>query len=418
MTSLELSDQILQSAEHDYIERLNALTAAKPGGLIKNSDPEVRWKTMGFKVSDVSDQGIIDGMASGYRNLDSDEEVCLPGCFDLSLSVHHNPHPVVLWQHITSSPVGFHVGPGAGDPTKGLPVVAELMLDCEPGRYAHAFAKSAKKHNAKAGLSVGFRILKDTQVDGSEIRGGLRGKKYRGFVECSLLEYSLVTFPANSEAFVTDVKSQFEKSLRTTTYSIPILGEKSQAAELSMLSRKEYYAMAAEEKTTPTTFTAALAQATREDQMREDRWKLEEALGETLGSILNSDLDSADMKMQLMQAYTDYGNAMVSWQLAMISDIGKALKQVAAIKGMSTQQHVEAQNKLGKARVHMQEKTALQKMATEHERKAHGYISDVVGSYTANDINAPNPAGKSEGEQDGKQKDLRAAMAVLFKSLE
>ncbi len=210
MTAGDLKLKLARSSEAEFVSRLHMLVATKPDhGTIKNADPEVRWKGLDLNVLDVDQDGTFDGIASGYLNLDSDSETVLPGAFDESLKAWNNPNPVVLWMHKVDTPIGFHLGPGSGNATQGLPVKAKLLKDCEPARYAHAFLRGAQNtKGARAGLSVGFRALKTIKLDGSEIRGGLRGQKYTAFERCSLLEYSVVSFPSNPEAWVTSVKSE------------------------------------------------------------------------------------------------------------------------------------------------------------------------------------------------------------------
>lgn len=210
MTAGELKRKLARSSEAEFVHRLNMLIAAKPDhGHIKNTDPDVRWKGMDLNVQDVDRDGTFIGNASGYLNLDSDEETVCPGAFDDSLQPWNNPNPVVLWQHKFDMPVGWHLGPGPGDPQKGLPVKAQIFGDCDAGNHALAFLRGAQRtKGARAGLSVGFLVQKKTKLDGKHIRGGVPGKQYTAFERCSLMEYSVVSFPANPESWVTSVKSQ------------------------------------------------------------------------------------------------------------------------------------------------------------------------------------------------------------------
>jgi HK97 family phage prohead protease len=409
MTSQEITEQLAQSGEHDYVERLNALALSKTaGGLIKNSDSEVRWKTMRLNVADVSDQGIIDGMASGYLNLDSDQEVCLPGCFDNSLSPQHNPHPVVLWQHMVTTPIGFHMGPGSGDAAKGLPIKAELMLDCEPGRYALAFARAAKRHGAKAGLSVGFRIIKDKPIDGGDVRGGTRGKQYRGFVECSLLEYSLVTFPANAEAFVTDVKSQFDEAIRKTAYSIPLIpNQDTQPKEPPVADNKNKEAASG-----LLTFEAALTQGKSDEP---ERLRIENALHAAMASILDSGLSKGEIKVLVHKCQHCYADSISDWMAKQMDACECFLAGVEAIKGMSTASHMEIQGKLSKAEVHLNEAQAADESANQHKRRALKYQKEAHAAYSAADIQAPNgPASGANAKKSDEQEQTTKADATVL----
>ena len=80
---------------------------------------------------------------------------------------------------------------------KGLRVKGKLCLEVDKGKEAHALLKMG----ALNGLSIGF-ISKQWAYD--------RETEVRTLTEVDLWEVSLVTFPANDKARVTNVKSADE----------------------------------------------------------------------------------------------------------------------------------------------------------------------------------------------------------------
>ena len=81
----------------------------------------------------------------------------------------------------------------------------------QKAKEKHSLAKKGMELGARVGLSIGYSAM---QYEYQEIDG----KRVRLLKEVRLWEYSLVTFPANEEAFVSGVKGviagdNFESSL-------------------------------------------------------------------------------------------------------------------------------------------------------------------------------------------------------------
>lgn len=99
----------------------------------------------------------------------------------------------VLWQHDKTEPIGGIVA--AREDAHGLAVTGKLDLDTELGRRAH----SGMKSGYLCGLSFGFDAVKTDFTP-------IAGKSVRRLTEIRLWEVSPVTFPANTEARVEEVK--------------------------------------------------------------------------------------------------------------------------------------------------------------------------------------------------------------------
>jgi len=149
---------------------------------------------VGFQVKALSDDGMIEGYGSVFGVRDSYSDIVAAGAFKASLAAHEaaGTMPALLWQHRSDEPIG--VWTSMVEDQKGLAVVGQLAMDTTRGREAHALLKM----RAINGLSIGFYSKEwkyDTEND------------VRTLTEVDLWETSLVTFPANSAARVTAVKS-------------------------------------------------------------------------------------------------------------------------------------------------------------------------------------------------------------------
>ena len=149
---------------------------------------------VGFQVKALSDDGMIEGYGSVFGVRDSYSDIVAAGAFKASLAAHKaaGTMPALLWQHRADEPIG--VWTSMVEDQKGLAVVGQLAMDTTRGREAHALLKM----RAINGLSIGFYSKEwkyDTEND------------VRTLTEVDLWETSLVTFPANSAARVTAVKS-------------------------------------------------------------------------------------------------------------------------------------------------------------------------------------------------------------------
>jgi HK97 family phage prohead protease len=134
--------------------------------------------------------GEISGLAWSFSVLDSAGTIIKPGAFTRSLQ--RRGVPSMLWQHDAAQPIGSWSD--VREDRDGLRVKGTLNLETTQGREAYALAKQG----ALDGLSIGFAIPPggQTREDGNKV-----------ITEIDLWEISLVTFPANPAARITDVKS-------------------------------------------------------------------------------------------------------------------------------------------------------------------------------------------------------------------
>jgi len=141
-------------------------------------------------------RGYIEGYASVFGVIDSYNTIFERGCFDKSLKDYGMP--AFLLHHSGTNPAGITLE--AREDNTGLYVKGEMNLEVQEVKEAYALAKQG----ALKGISVGFvpRKWEDN-------------KEYiRTFKEVDLMEYSLVTFPANPLAKVKAVRSDLPKTTR------------------------------------------------------------------------------------------------------------------------------------------------------------------------------------------------------------
>ncbi|HHQ2584727.1 TPA: HK97 family phage prohead protease [Providencia rettgeri] len=161
-----------------------------------------------LKIKSVTDSGEFEGYGSVFGVKDSYADIVMPGAFLNSLNQWKEKEslPAMLWQHKMSEPIGIYTE--MREDSTGLYVKGRLLIDDDPlSKRAHAHMKAG----SLSGLSIGY-ILKDWEYD--------RNKDAFLLKEIDLWEVSLVTFPSNDEARVSDVKSAFARGELPTQKSI------------------------------------------------------------------------------------------------------------------------------------------------------------------------------------------------------
>lgn len=144
--------------------------------------------------------GRFSGYLSVFGNADAYTDIVDQGAFKYTLAEARARRQrgqaaylwPLLWQHDRHEPIGGIVD--ASEDARGLTIVGQLDLDVEPGRRAYSGLLKGYLHD----LSIGY----DTVTERYDAQG------YRHLTEIRLWEGSVVTFAANPEAQVTDVKAQ------------------------------------------------------------------------------------------------------------------------------------------------------------------------------------------------------------------
>lgn len=155
-----------------------------------------------LKADDADGLLTFEGYASTFNNVDNQKDVILPGAFAKHIA-SRGDEIVLLWQHDTREPIGKA---RVREDKRGLFLNGTLSRT-DTGVKAHTLLKDGVIRQ----MSIGY-TPKDYEIDPKK---GVRQLK-----DLALWEASLVTFPANEKALVTNVKSapqtlrEFEEFLR------------------------------------------------------------------------------------------------------------------------------------------------------------------------------------------------------------
>lgn len=160
----------------------------------------IEYKEIPLECKAVKEDGQFEGYLSTFGNVDAGNDMVHPGAYKKTL--RENKKFPFLWQHDRWSPIGSFTGK---EDNYGLKIKGQLnLMTTEAG-----VPKIPDAHRAHAlmledninGLSIGYDPVKwDEEAD--KKRG-----KIRHLREIRLWEGSLITFPMNANALITDVKT-------------------------------------------------------------------------------------------------------------------------------------------------------------------------------------------------------------------
>lgn len=178
----------------------------------------MKHKSIEIKAEAVKDDGFFVGYGSVFDLKDSYGDIVRAGAFAASLAdwKSKGKMPKLLWQHDPSQPIG--VWESIEEDDYGLKMQGRLLIDdVAKAREAYALMKSG----AIDGLSIGYSVkLAKWNEDEDAL----------DLFALNLWETSIVTFPANEAATVSEVKTAlargelptlkaFEKFLREAGFS-------------------------------------------------------------------------------------------------------------------------------------------------------------------------------------------------------
>ncbi|MDR3424390.1 MAG: HK97 family phage prohead protease [Alphaproteobacteria bacterium] len=146
-----------------------------------------------LRVKTLGGDGVFAGYASVFGELDQQNEIVAAGAFARTLAKwrRQGRAPALLWMHDPTQPIG--IWQSIREDKSGLLVEGRLALRTQKGAEAYELLKLG----ALTGLSIGYRVVA-SQIDAK--------RKARVLTDVDLFEVSLVTFPANEAARVSEVK--------------------------------------------------------------------------------------------------------------------------------------------------------------------------------------------------------------------
>lgn len=171
-----------------------------------------------FDKKEVTSEGEFSGYAAVFGNLDRGGDVIAKGAFDRSLK--EADMPALLWQHNPNEPIGVWTDLKVDD--HGLKATGKLIPEVAKGREAIALLRAG----AVKGLSIGYSTKSYNIIKSEESPND----SYRELTDVDLWETSIVTFPMNPKATVTDVKQL--QSVREVEHLLKEAGVPSKFAKL------------------------------------------------------------------------------------------------------------------------------------------------------------------------------------------
>lgn len=293
-------------------------------------------RAFSFEVKEFDDAtGVIKGYANTWDRDSYGDEV-QPGAFKRTLDHKRSSGKriPIFSQHDPNQIIGYADPALAYEDAKGLWIEVQMLLEIQQAKDDYV--------RAKAGLmsfSIGYDPKK-AEIDPKT--------KTRKLFEIALWEVSLVTFPANEHAVVTDVK----------------------AAD----------------------FAGILAQQQVEENLYDTRWKLERALSSAIyGAMSDDDMDD-EAKLAAADA------SLTQWHQAMLAWLRRALAAGLFNEKAGTG---AAEHKAG--RRHSASTVAELEAAMNAARTAADKLSALLGP-SADDEDADPPADGEADPMDGKTK--------------
>jgi len=174
---------------------------------------EIEFKAFRFSVKEITDDGEFTGYLSVFDNVDLGKDRVRHGAFKKTLAENH-VFPLFYVHNSAKIPAGDFT---AEEDQRGLKMNGKLYLSDFEGkplmepRQLHM----AMKRKAVTGLSMGYETIKEnTGTDG-----------VRDLSEVRLFEGSVCPWPMNTEARVTDIKSETKAAIPYHDYGKAPEGE-------------------------------------------------------------------------------------------------------------------------------------------------------------------------------------------------
>lgn len=145
----------------------------------------------GFSRTTITPEGMVEGYASLFGEIDSARDMVMPGAFAQTLRMRGLRRIPMLFQHDPAEPIGVWLD--LFEDSRGLKARGRLIEDVARAREVLALVRAG----AIDGLSIGFRT----------VRGRIDPRsRVRRLEQIDLWEISIVTFPLLTGARVRAVE--------------------------------------------------------------------------------------------------------------------------------------------------------------------------------------------------------------------
>lgn len=159
---------------------------------------QVKYFKCPFELKAVDEkEGKFSGYGAAFGNVDWYRDIIEKGAFSDWISQNKGSELPLLWQHSGDQPIGIIPVDSMYEDDFGLFISPELVMEVSKAKDAYHLMK----RKAIKGLSIGWTSPSSTFDQETGIT-----KLHK----INLWEISIVTFPANELARVTDVKKIFE----------------------------------------------------------------------------------------------------------------------------------------------------------------------------------------------------------------
>ena len=168
---------------------------------------KMEYKSFDFELKKLTEEGMFEGYASTFGNIDRGDDKIEPGAFKKTLKAKKKKS--LLWGHqFFNLPVGIIT---LKEDDVGLYGLGEFNMNVQNSRDVYELTKQG----AIDSMSIGFQVIKDETKK-------IRDREIRIIREIDLFEVSLVTVPMNPKAQITDVKNmKYGDEIITIDYSNP-----------------------------------------------------------------------------------------------------------------------------------------------------------------------------------------------------
>ncbi|KJV69369.1 HK97 family phage prohead protease [Candidatus Neoehrlichia procyonis] len=144
--------------------------------------------------NNVEEYGVFSGYASVFNTIDCQNDIIKPGAF--SDTIKTGKKIMFLWQHNKNEPIGKIIS--MIEDTFGLYITVKLILEIKKAKEAYLMIKKGIINS----LSIGYQVV-NYYID--------KNSDLRIIKKIDLWEISLVTFPSNIHAQITNIKNTSEE---------------------------------------------------------------------------------------------------------------------------------------------------------------------------------------------------------------
>lgn len=237
-------------------------------------------KTVKFTLKELTDAGTFEGYAAVYNVEDLGGDIIEPGAFKRSIDHKGGKFPI-LAAHDTTQEIGIAT---VEEDAKGLHVIqGKLYLSDDPredipaARIAYVRMKRRQEAGMPMGMSIGYETLEGPFINGK-----------RHLKQCRLWEISSdLPFPMQPLATITAVKSHKDTSMP------PIQTKNGDDG------------------------AQTFANVLQERDLWEQRYQIDSALWQSIGSIVEDDAMQPDQKLAMISTtLAQFTTALMDWARA------------------------------------------------------------------------------------------------------